>query len=250
MARCAAIKAATVAEDERDRGARMFLNYGHTLGHALERLGDFAGAAHGEAIAVGMVFAARLGERTGRSPEGLTGRTVRLLHALGLDPDATLPPARAILDALRMDKKFHAGIRFVLLEDVGRPVVVGDVAEEAVRSWPRWEHPEDARALRLRPEPRGARPPRPGGLRPGDARPTIMDEVTARGVELGHEVDWLQSDHEGTLVETLLAAAGEGVDGRRAERRGPHALLLRGARRRRGVRRPRPRGAHVQRQRP
>jgi 3-dehydroquinate synthase len=134
VARCAAIKAATVAEDELDRGRRMFLNYGHTLGHALERIGDYDRVSHGEAVAVGMRFAARLGERIGRSPEGLEARTTRLLRALGLDPDGTLPPTRAILDALRMDKKFHDGLRFVLLEDVGQPVVVDDVGEDAIRA--------------------------------------------------------------------------------------------------------------------
>ena len=60
-------KAGAVAEDERDTGGRLVLNYGHTLGHALERLDAFAGRTHGEAIAVGMVFAARLTEALGRS---------------------------------------------------------------------------------------------------------------------------------------------------------------------------------------
>ena len=60
VTRCARLKAATVAADERDTGVRLFLNYGHTLGHALERLESFAGRTHGEAIAIGMVFAARL----------------------------------------------------------------------------------------------------------------------------------------------------------------------------------------------
>ena len=54
---------------------------------------------------------------------------MRLLHALGLEPGGTMPPAPAILDALRMDKKFHAGVRFVLLEDVGRPVIVDGVGD-------------------------------------------------------------------------------------------------------------------------
>ena len=65
VARCVAAKARTVAEDERDDGRRLVLNYGHTLGHALERLDAFAGRSHGEAVAVGMVFAARLAEARG-----------------------------------------------------------------------------------------------------------------------------------------------------------------------------------------
>ena len=73
VARCVRGKARTVAEDERDTGARLILNYGHTLGHALERLDAFAGRTHGEAIAVGMVFAARLAERRGIAPAGPDG---------------------------------------------------------------------------------------------------------------------------------------------------------------------------------
>jgi len=133
VARCVRIKASTVAADERDVGARMFLNYGHTLGHALERLEAFAGRSHGEAIAVGMVFAARLAESRGLAAEGLSGRTIRLLTSLGLEVDGALPPVRDILSAFRMDKKFHGGVRFVLLEDVGRPTVVDGVTDDELR---------------------------------------------------------------------------------------------------------------------
>ena len=134
VTRCVRIKARTVAADERDTGERLFLNYGHTLGHALERVDAFEGRTHGEAIAVGMVFAARLAERRGLAAEGLAARTRRLLTSLGLEVDGPLPPARDILSAFRMDKKFHAGVRFVLLRDVGRPTVVGDVADDELRT--------------------------------------------------------------------------------------------------------------------
>jgi 3-dehydroquinate synthase len=133
VARCVRIKAGTVAADERDTGVRMFLNYGHTLGHALERVESYAGRSHGEAIAVGMVFAARLAETRGLAVDGLVGRTVRLLTSLGLVTDGALPPVRDILSAFRMDKKFHAGVRFVLLEDVGRPTVVDGIANDQLR---------------------------------------------------------------------------------------------------------------------
>ena len=133
VARCVQIKAGTVAGDERDTGARLFLNYGHTLGHALERLDAFAGRTHGEAIAVGMVFAARLAEARGLAREDLTGRTARLLTSVGLEVGGPLPPARDILTAFRMDKKFRGGVRFVLLEDVGRPTVVEGVTDDELR---------------------------------------------------------------------------------------------------------------------
>ncbi len=130
VARCVAAKARTVSEDEKDTGRRLVLNYGHTLGHALERLEGFAGRSHGEAIAVGMVFAARLAEERGLCQQGLAARTSRLLNGLGIEPDGPLPPVRDILDAFKMDKKFHGGVRFVLLEEPGRPVVVEGVSEE------------------------------------------------------------------------------------------------------------------------
>jgi 3-dehydroquinate synthase len=127
VARCVELKAAAVAEDERDTGARLFLNYGHTLGHALERLDAFEGRSHGEAIAIGMVFAARLAESLGIAGSGLAARTTRVLASFGLETDGPLPPAADVLAAFRLDKKFHGGVRFVLLEAVGRPVIVDDV---------------------------------------------------------------------------------------------------------------------------
>jgi 3-dehydroquinate synthase len=127
VARCVGLKAAAVTEDERDTGARLVLNYGHTLGHALERLDAFEGRSHGEAIAIGMVFAARLAESLGTAEPGLATRTARLLASLGLETVGALPPIADVLAAFRLDKKFHGGVRFVLLEDVGRPVIVDDV---------------------------------------------------------------------------------------------------------------------------
>ena len=132
VARCATAKAKSVGDDERDAGTRLILNYGHTLGHALERLDAFSGRSHGEAIAIGMVFAARLSE-TALGATGLAARTVRLLSSLGLETDGPLPPVDEIVRAFGLDKKFHEGVRFVLLRDVGRPEVVDDVPEGEVR---------------------------------------------------------------------------------------------------------------------
>ncbi|MEW6059928.1 MAG: 3-dehydroquinate synthase [Actinomycetota bacterium] len=132
VARCVRAKARIVAADERDTGVRLLLNYGHTLGHALERLEAFGGRSHGEAVAVGMVFAARLSERLGGTPAGLAARHVRLLKSLGLETEGLLPAADQILATMRIDKKFLGGIRFVLLEEVGEPKVVEDVPEDEV----------------------------------------------------------------------------------------------------------------------
>jgi 3-dehydroquinate synthetase/shikimate kinase len=130
--RCARAKAGVVSRDERDADERLVLNYGHTLGHALERLEGFAGRSHGEAVAVGMAFAARLAESRGLAAPGLAARHARLLASLGLPGAEPVPDPAAAAAAMRLDKKHRAGIRFVLLEDVGRPVVVDDVAEEEI----------------------------------------------------------------------------------------------------------------------
>jgi 3-dehydroquinate synthase len=133
VAGCVGAKVRAVVEDERDTGARLVLNYGHTLGHALEGLEAFAGRTHGEAIAIGMVFAGRLSEARGLAPAGLAARTARLLASLGLETDGGLPPVDAIVAAFRLDKKYRGAVRFVLLRDVGDPVVVDDVPESQVR---------------------------------------------------------------------------------------------------------------------
>jgi 3-dehydroquinate synthase len=131
--RCVAAKARIVSEDERDASARLVLNYGHTLGHALERIDAFRGRTHGEAIALGMVFAAALSEARGLA-HGLSTRTERLLRSLGLGSAEPLPPVHEVLRCLRLDKKYRRGMRFVLLEEVGRPVVVDDVSDDEVSS--------------------------------------------------------------------------------------------------------------------
>jgi 3-dehydroquinate synthetase len=112
----------------------MVLNYGHTLGHALERVEAFQGRTHGEAVSLGMVFAARLSASLGLSDASLVGRTVRLLASLGLQTGGPMPAVDDVLAAFRLDKKYHGGVRFVLLRDVGTPVLTDDVPEEAVRS--------------------------------------------------------------------------------------------------------------------
>ena len=116
VARCVRAKAGVVAADERDAGARLVLNYGHTLGHALERLEAFQGRSHGEAISIGMVFAARVAESMDLAPAGLAAGHSRLLKSLGLEPEGALPSVDQMLGAMRLDKKYAGGVRFVLLE--------------------------------------------------------------------------------------------------------------------------------------
>jgi 3-dehydroquinate synthetase len=131
------VKAAVVGADEHEHehedggdGAagtpvgRLLLNYGHTLGHALERLAGYRGLRHGEAVALGMVFAARVAEAVGLAGPGLADGHVRLLAALGLPVGGVdLDPDR-VLAAMATDKKQRQGLRLVLLRAPGRPEIV------------------------------------------------------------------------------------------------------------------------------
>ena len=120
-----AVKAALVATDEREAGQRALLNYGHTIGHAIEALTDFAVYRHGEAVALGMVAAARLGERMGVSEDGLADRTVALLERLGLPVGGVRLDPAEVRQALTRDKKAQAdGVRFVLCRTPGEAFVV------------------------------------------------------------------------------------------------------------------------------
>jgi 3-dehydroquinate synthase len=121
LARNCAIKAEIVSRDEREAGERMLLNFGHTLGHAVEALSKFKGVLHGEAVAMGMSFAARRSEELGLATPGSAVRLIALLARAGLPTD--LPPftRRAYLEALSADKKKRdERIQFVALRAIGR----------------------------------------------------------------------------------------------------------------------------------
>jgi 3-dehydroquinate synthase len=123
--RSASIKADVVGRDERETGGRELLNYGHTLGHALETLSQYRGYLHGEAVSIGMVFAARLGEALGISDPHLEDRTVSVLSSLGLPTAAQEPFSLAeIWPVMRRDKKALGGVRFVLCPHAGSAILV------------------------------------------------------------------------------------------------------------------------------
>lgn len=139
IARSCEHKAAIVERDPLEKGERALLNLGHTFGHAIEAEQGYSGGGsaalvHGEAVAVGMVLAARMSERLGMAPAEDTARLAQLLEALGLP---TLVPTglepEALLGRMRLDKKNVAGrLRLVLWRGIGRAEVVPDVDEAAV----------------------------------------------------------------------------------------------------------------------
>src|SRR5881396_896584 len=128
-----AVKAAVVSADEREGDHRRILNFGHTVGHALETLGRYRRYKHGEAVAIGMVVAARLAERLGLADASVATRIRALTARTGLPGD--LPPhsASALIQAMRQDKKVQdRRIHFVLPDRIGH-VVVRPVEEPEIR---------------------------------------------------------------------------------------------------------------------
>jgi 3-dehydroquinate synthase len=134
VARNAALKAAVVSEDEREGARRMILNYGHTIGHAIEAVSGYRGILHGEAISAGMMAAAEIGRRIGVTPAAVGERQAELFERYSLPLRHAGLDASAVIAATMHDKKVSAKrVRWVLLEDFGRPVVRDDVPDDVVR---------------------------------------------------------------------------------------------------------------------
>lgn len=132
-----AVKAATVESDLRETGGsngigREALNYGHTLGHALEREHAYT-LRHGEAISVGMVFAAELANRSGYIDDTLLARHRNVLRMLGL-PTSTTSLFEPLLAGMRVDKKARGNtLRFVVLNGLANPVILTGPDEALLR---------------------------------------------------------------------------------------------------------------------
>jgi len=134
VARSCRLKADVVEQDEREEsGLRAILNYGHTFAHALEAITDYGQFLHGEAVAVGMVCAAKLAHRLGRIPSEVVSRQEVLLTKLGLPTRASGLDARQVVDSMAHDKKVqHGKLRFVLPTRLGHVELVSDVPMDAV----------------------------------------------------------------------------------------------------------------------
>jgi 3-dehydroquinate synthase len=129
------IKASIVQQDEREKNLRAILNYGHTIGHALETLTGYKVYRHGEAIAIGMVCAAKISAMMKIGDEKIVERLESIFKKAGLptEVDKKLDQDK-IIDLLRADKKVkNSKVRFVLLEAIGKVVIRNDVSEEIIR---------------------------------------------------------------------------------------------------------------------
>ena len=123
IARCCEIKAEVVAQDETEGGLRAILNFGHTIGHAIEAVSGYRKYLHGEAIAIGQVAAARLSAMQLGLPEAHVARIVALFERVGLPISISLPRAKIgqLHKAMLLDKKVSGGeIKFVLAERIGK----------------------------------------------------------------------------------------------------------------------------------
>lgn len=131
VARCVAMKAKVVASDEREGGERAILNYGHTLGHAIERSGGFE-LRHGEAVSIGIYFAAKLARRLGRIDDARVDHHLEVLHSHGLPVAMPSGDVEQLLALMKRDKKALDGLTFVL-DSVEGVQQVNDVDEDVVR---------------------------------------------------------------------------------------------------------------------
>ena len=129
---CIRVKAEVVSSDERESGERRILNFGHTIGHALEAETGYKSLLHGEAVGWGMIAAARIGQETGVSDKETAQRITDMVIAYGPLPKLKVKPGR-ILKRLMSDKKTVGGVpHFVLTRRVGEVEIVNDVPKRVI----------------------------------------------------------------------------------------------------------------------
>ncbi len=132
VARSCEIKAEVVAGDEREQGRRAILNFGHTMGHAIETQ---TGMLHGKAVAIGMVYAARVAERMGMLDGGSVRRLIDLVRRTGLPDRCDGLDVPATIETMKFDKKSVGGrMRFILPIRIGEVVIRNDVPDDYIVS--------------------------------------------------------------------------------------------------------------------
>lgn len=132
--RCSFLKARVIEADETDRsGRRSILNFGHTVGHAIEATTRFRRQHHGQAVAIGMMAAAKISERLGMLNRESVDKINKVLTQFGLPTHCPEISPRELLEAMQFDKKASQGqLRWVLLEGIGRGIVNCTVEEDVV----------------------------------------------------------------------------------------------------------------------
>ncbi len=131
VARCVRIKGEVISQDEKDSGLRMQLNYGHTLGHALEAAGGYSQFTHGEAISVGMICAAHVAADLGMLTSSGVDLHRRAVGWAGLPVSVKADPTE-VARFMEMDKKYDGSPRWVLLEGITNPIVRSGIEESRI----------------------------------------------------------------------------------------------------------------------
>jgi 3-dehydroquinate synthase len=131
------IKAEVVSKDEREGGLRAILNFGHTVGHAIETTENYT-MRHGEAVAIGMVYASRLAHKTGLCAASVPERVERLIKSYGLPADLSAlsrqPSMTELMDTMQVDKKAEGGkVKFVLPSKIGEVVITNQWDEGVLK---------------------------------------------------------------------------------------------------------------------
>jgi 3-dehydroquinate synthase len=134
LVRSCQAKAHVVCQDEKEAGLRAILNYGHTIGHAVESLTGYRLVNHGEAVAIGMVAAGQLAVNLGLWDQASCDRQLALIEKAALPTQLPVLETEDILLALQSDKKVKAGqVRFVLPQEIGKAIVTDQVPTDAIR---------------------------------------------------------------------------------------------------------------------
>lgn len=124
ICRCCEIKKEVVEEDERDTGSRMLLNFGHTLGHAIETFYQYQKYTHGEAVAIGMYEISKLAERKGLTQKGVAEQIQELVAQYHLPYQLDITDITPILETIQLDKKnIHNVLNVILLEEIGKSFI-------------------------------------------------------------------------------------------------------------------------------
>ena len=132
--RCVRWKQKVVAEDPKEQGIRALLNYGHTIGHALEAATGYQTYLHGEAVAIGMHGAARIAHHLGILGQEAFDKQQAVIAQYALPLQYTQVDPAAIHDAISLDKKNRQGkVRWILLNDIGKPRIENEVPQSLVR---------------------------------------------------------------------------------------------------------------------
>lgn len=116
---CADIKRGVVERDEKEAGERALLNFGHTCGHAIEKLCNFIGVSHGEAVGIGMVMISLAGEKAGITEKGTADKIAVLLKKYGLKTETDLPIAQIVQNMAFDKKRTSGGIKLIMLKSIG-----------------------------------------------------------------------------------------------------------------------------------